>query len=401
MEREGFRLIHVTTGEEGLQRLEARPPKAVLLDLNLPGMDGVEVCRHIRATSDIPVIMLTARDSEIDKVVGLEIGADDYVTKPFSPRELIARLKAVLRRSEEGPVKAKVIVAGGFEIDSGRREVRTPTGETVRPTAREFDLLWYLAEHKGLVLSRAQILEAVWGYDYFGENRTVDVHIRQLRRKLEGIPIETIWGVAAALELFPALLLVGLFTAGKKRAAWSGVLAAAMATFAGMVAVGWDDTVAFFRDVIPLSQQWYGTLGNYSLVSFGTALVAPWFGWVLTVIIGVPLLVMYLRDARSASEIWAAGLTLALLLTSWLNYLVVLLPVLVVTVAGMSWPRDRYRIVWLVGSLGFWGPIVIGAEIPSVLASFVPTYGLITLFWWTRRRRPVGERTVPAGEWGD
>lgn len=199
MEREGFRLIHVTTGEEGLERLRSRPPKAVLLDLNLPGMDGVEVCRRIRASSDIPVIMLTARDSEVDKVVGLELGADDYVTKPFSPRELLARLKAVLRRSEESPQQARIIEVAGFEIDSGRREVRTPNGDTVRPTAKEFDLLWYLAEHGGLVLSRAQILEAVWGYDYFGENRTVDVHIRQLRKKLEGIPIETVWGVGYRL----------------------------------------------------------------------------------------------------------------------------------------------------------------------------------------------------------
>lgn len=199
MEREGFRLIHVTTGEEGLERLRSRPAKAVLLDLNLPGMDGVEVCRRIRASSDIPVIMLTARDSEVDKVVGLELGADDYVTKPFSPRELLARLKAVLRRSEESRQQAQTIETAGFEIDAGRREVRTPAGDTVRPTAKEFDLLWYLAEHQGLVLSRAQILEAVWGYDYFGENRTVDVHIRQLRKKLEGIPIETVWGVGYRL----------------------------------------------------------------------------------------------------------------------------------------------------------------------------------------------------------
>lgn len=211
------------------------------------------------------------------------------------------------------------------------------------------------------------------------------------------------WGLAAALKLFPGLLLVGLFAAGRRKAAWTGVGVAALASVVGMVAVGWDDTVAFVRDVIPASRQWYGTLGNYSLLSFGTALAAPWFGWALTVAIGVPALVLYLRESRRPTELWAAGLALALMLTplSWLNYLVVLLPVLVVTVAGMSWPQDRYRMAWLIGSLGFWGPVVLGAELPSVLASFVPTFGLFTLFLWTRRRRPVGERTVPAGEWGD
>jgi DNA-binding response OmpR family regulator len=199
-EREGFRLVHATTGEDGLDRLRERRPRVVLIDIGLPGMDGYEVCRRIRSASDLPVIMLTARDSEIDTVVGLEIGADDYVTKPFSTRELVARVKAVLRRSEERPSVPSIIEIGDFAIDSGRREVQLPTGETVRPTAREFDLLWYLAEHGGLVLSRGQILEAVWGYEYFGETRTVDVHVRQLRKKLDGIPIETVWGVGYRMD---------------------------------------------------------------------------------------------------------------------------------------------------------------------------------------------------------
>lgn len=199
-EREGFRLLHATSGETGLETLRDRGPRAVLLDVGLPGIDGFEVCRRIRASSDVPVIMLTARDSEVDKIVGLELGADDYVAKPFSPRELVARVKAVLRRSEEQPTAPRVVEVGGFAIDAGRRDVSTPDGGIVRPTAREFDLLWYLAEHAGLVLSRGQILESVWGYDYFGETRTVDVHIRQLRKKLPGIPIETVWGVGYRLE---------------------------------------------------------------------------------------------------------------------------------------------------------------------------------------------------------
>ncbi len=199
-EQEGFRLVHAASGERGIDAVRDRTPRVVLLDIGLPGMDGIEVCRRIRATSDVPVIMLTARDSEVDKIVGLEIGADDYVTKPFSPRELVARVRAVLRRAEDVPKAPAVIEVQGWEVDSGRREVRSPDGQVVRPTAREFDLLWYLAENKGLVLSRAQILEAVWGYDYFGETRTVDVHVRQLRKKLDGIPIETAWGVGYQMK---------------------------------------------------------------------------------------------------------------------------------------------------------------------------------------------------------
>ena len=194
-EQEGFRFVRAVDGESGVARVREREPRVVLLDLGLPGIDGVEVCRRIRAISDVPVLMLTARDSEIDKVVGLEIGADDYVTKPFSPRELVARVRAVLRRAEERPTVPAIVEVDEYVIDSGRREVRLPDGEVVRPTAREFDLVWYLAERRGLVLSRAQILEGVWGYDYFGETRTVDVHVRQLRKKLPDVPIETVWGV--------------------------------------------------------------------------------------------------------------------------------------------------------------------------------------------------------------
>lgn len=198
-ERDGYRFLHALTGEEAVERLRIRPVSAILLDLNLPGIDGVETCRRIREFSNTPVIMLTARDTEVDKVLGLEMGADDYVTKPFSPRELLARVKAVLRRSEEPPAKARIIEISGYEIDSGKRSVTTPSGEVVEPTAKEFDLLWFLAENAGLALSRNQILQGVWGYEYFGETRTVDVHIRQLRKKIEGIPIETVWGVGYRL----------------------------------------------------------------------------------------------------------------------------------------------------------------------------------------------------------
>jgi len=200
VEREGFTLIHAESGEEGLERLKERSPRAVLIDLGLPGMDGVAVCREIRKQSDVPILMVTARDSETDTIIGLEVGADDYITKPFSPKEVVARLNAVLRRAEEPPVTAAVRVVQGCAVDSGRREVVTGSGETIRPTAREFDLLWYLVEHAGLVLSRSQILDAVWGYDYFGETRTVDVHIRQLRKKIEELQIETVWGVGYRID---------------------------------------------------------------------------------------------------------------------------------------------------------------------------------------------------------
>jgi len=199
-EREGFALVHARSGEEGLELFDRRRPRVVLLDLGLPGMDGIEVGRMLRGRSDVPILMLTARDSETDTIVGLEVGADDYITKPFSPRELVARVQAVLRRSEDRPVSRDVINVSGFTIDAGRREVVTPRGSVIRPTAREFDLLWYLSDHTGLVLSRGQILESVWGYDYYGETRTVDVHIKGLRKKLDGFPIETVWGVGYKVE---------------------------------------------------------------------------------------------------------------------------------------------------------------------------------------------------------
>ena len=170
-----------------------------MLDVGLPDIDGLEVCKRIRQTSQVPVIFLTARDGEVDRVLGLELGGDDYLTKPFSPAELVARVKAVLRRADGAPA-ADVLQVGAATIDAGRREVRVDD-EPVEFTAKEFDLLRFLAERPGLALSRQQILDGVWGYDWFGDARTVDVHIAQVRKKLGGAAtIVTVRGVGYRLE---------------------------------------------------------------------------------------------------------------------------------------------------------------------------------------------------------
>jgi len=186
-------------GEAGLRAVAEHRPRLVVLDVGLPDIDGLEVCRRLRQNSTIPVIFLTARDSEVDRVLGLELGADDYVTKPFSPVELVARVKAVLRRTDQVG-GAEVIAAGDVAVDLGRREVRV-RGEAVAFTTKEFELLQFLAEHPGLALSRQQILDGVWGYDWFGDSRTVDVHVAQLRKKLDGaVQIDTVRGVGYRLE---------------------------------------------------------------------------------------------------------------------------------------------------------------------------------------------------------
>ncbi|MBI2709449.1 MAG: response regulator transcription factor [Actinobacteria bacterium] len=196
----GFKVFQATTGEQGLEYIATRRPRLVILDLGLPGeIDGLEVCRQLRAKGDLPVVILTARDGEIDRVVGLELGADDYVTKPFSPRELVARVRAVLRRADGPSRPSSVLTAGAIEVDVDRREVRA-AGTPVALTAREFDLLRHLAEHPGLVLTRQQLLDAVWGPGWVGDERTVDVHVRQLRRKLgEALALTTVWGVGYRL----------------------------------------------------------------------------------------------------------------------------------------------------------------------------------------------------------
>ncbi len=193
----GFRVLQATDGERGLELIRLNQPDLVILDIGLPGeLDGLEVCRELRKSSEIPIVILTARDDEIDRIIGLELGADDYVTKPFAPRELAARVKAILRRSDrkervgEGPFRV-----GDIVVDVVRREV-TQDGQIVQMTAREFDLLAHFAEHVGIAYTRQQLLDAVWGSGWYGDERTVDVHVRQLRRKLgDSLPLTTVWGV--------------------------------------------------------------------------------------------------------------------------------------------------------------------------------------------------------------
>jgi len=198
---EGFRVIQAGTGEAGLAAIERERPRMAILDVSLPGgMDGLEVCRRVRASRSLPVLMLTARDSEVDRVLGLEMGADDYVTKPFSPRELVARVKAILRRSDGvGAERSEVLMAGRVEVDLVRREARID-GEVVALASKEFQLLVFLAERPGRALSRQQLLDGVWGTGWYGDDRTVDAHVRQLRKKLgDGLPLSTVWGMGYRL----------------------------------------------------------------------------------------------------------------------------------------------------------------------------------------------------------
>ena len=200
LRQEGFRVVQAGTGERAIQAVRDHQPRMVILDVGLPGgMDGLEVCRRLRAGGDVPILMLTARDGEIDRVLGLELGADDYLTKPFAPRELVARVKAILRRTDAVRTTDDVLVAGEIEVDAKRREARR-NGEVVPLAAREFDLLRYLAENAGLALTRQQLLDGVWGHGWFGDERTVDVHVGQLRKKLgPGLPLATVWGVGYRL----------------------------------------------------------------------------------------------------------------------------------------------------------------------------------------------------------
>ncbi len=201
LRNDGYQVVTASDGAQALAQVEAVQPALLVLDLMLPEMDGWEVCRRVRATSRLPIIMLTARSDDVDKIVGLELGADDYLTKPFNPRELVARVKAVLRRFEPPPAQAsEVLQAGPLIVDPGRREARL-NGQLLDLRAKEFDLLRVLVEHKGMVLSRERLLDLAWGFDFYGETRTVDVHVAHLRQFLGAGPlaIETVWSVGYKL----------------------------------------------------------------------------------------------------------------------------------------------------------------------------------------------------------
>jgi len=203
--REGYEVEGVGDGAQAMARFGQVKPDLVILDIMLPGTDGLTICKEIRKLSQVPIIMLTARDEVTDKVVGLEVGADDYLTKPFHPQELVARAKALLRRARVEPDQPKLIRAGKLEVDLERHEVRHSKAKVqLRP--KEFDLLSLLARHPGRVFQRSELLDLVWGYDFPGYTRTVDVHVQQVREKLAaaGITdpsIQTVWGVGYRLEL--------------------------------------------------------------------------------------------------------------------------------------------------------------------------------------------------------
>ncbi len=205
LRKDGFDVKSTASGRQALALVRSEQPSLVILDLMLPDLDGMEVCRRIRESSDLPVLMLTARDDDLDKIAGLDAGADDYLTKPFNPAELVARVRAILRRGTERPTgEGRTLSHGELVLDAGSRECHV--GETeIRLAPKEFDLLWELLDHRGLVLTRDQLLERVWGYTFAGDTRTVDVHVRQLRKKLEDAsPIVTVWGIGYKAAASPA-----------------------------------------------------------------------------------------------------------------------------------------------------------------------------------------------------
>jgi DNA-binding response OmpR family regulator len=203
LRRDGFTTLEADDGTDARRLIESDEPNLVVLDVMLPGTDGLTLCRWIRERSDIPVILLTARGEEADRIVGLELGADDYVTKPFSPRELATRVRTVLRRTERGVAAADRVSFGDVTVDALSREVRR-ADEPVTLTAREFDLLWFLASHPTQVFSRDQLMDRVWGYESAVDTGTITVHVRRLREKIESDPaqpvhLQTVWGVGYRL----------------------------------------------------------------------------------------------------------------------------------------------------------------------------------------------------------
>ncbi len=187
LRKEGFDVVEAADGAAGLTAFDRQGADIVLLDLMMPGLSGTEVCRQLRARGSVPIIMVTARDTEIDKVVGLELGADDYVTKPFSHRELVARIRAVLRRGQDVELMSEVVEAGGVRMDVERHET-TVSGRPVQLALKEFELLELLLRNSGRVLTRGQLIDRVWGSDYVGDTKTLDVHVKRLRAKLEADP---------------------------------------------------------------------------------------------------------------------------------------------------------------------------------------------------------------------
>ena len=201
LNKNGYQVEAAYDGAEALEKAKAIRPDLIILDIMMPEMDGLAVCQELRKTSNVPIIILTARDDDVDRIVGLELGADDYITKPFNPRELVARVKAVLRRASNEPPAQPVLEAAGVRLDSASREV-TVEGEPVTLRAKEFDLLAAFMSHTGTVLDRERLLQLVWGSDYYGDTRTIDVHVAWLREKLSGakrVKIQTVWGVGYKL----------------------------------------------------------------------------------------------------------------------------------------------------------------------------------------------------------
>ena len=205
LEKEGFEVTMAARGDEALKLFRESPPNLILLDVMLPGMDGWQVCREVRKASNIPIIMLTAKDETFDKVLGLELGADDYVVKPFEMKELVARIKAVSRRFQAVDTPDRELSFPGLTINIDQYTVKYMGRELEMPP-KELELLYFLASHPGMVFTREQLLEQVWGYDYFGDSRTVDVHVKRLREKLgegeaHGWLIKTVWGVGYKFEV--------------------------------------------------------------------------------------------------------------------------------------------------------------------------------------------------------
>ncbi len=207
LNKEGFEVLHARSGKEALRLNGEHHPDIIILDLMLPELDGWEVCRQIRSTSKVPIVMLTARTEEVDRIVGLELGADDYVVKPFSPRELVARVKAILRRGTSAAEESEVLSFAGLRVDRIQHRVEV-NGEEVHLTPTEFRLLWCLASRPARVFSRAELLDRIWGYDSESDARTVDVHIKRLRQKTkagesQSFAITTVWGLGYKFETLP------------------------------------------------------------------------------------------------------------------------------------------------------------------------------------------------------